>query len=72
MGLLLSRGSWITLSKRKNSDTFPYLYDISDAGVNQTDHDTNVEAFLDVVKCQNRTLNQAKSVIFASSINVLG
>ena len=73
MGLLFSRGSWITLSKRRNSkDTFPYLYDITVSGVNQADHDKNVEDFLDVVKRQNLTLNHAKSTISASSINVLG
>ena len=71
MGLLFSRGSWITLSKRRNSDTFPYLDDINVVGVNHADHDKNVEAFLDIVKCQNLTLNHAKSVISASSINVL-
>ena len=42
------------------------------AGVNQADHDKNVEVFLDAVKRQNQTLNHDKSVISASSINVLG
>ena len=58
--------------EEKLKDTFPYLDDITVAGVNQADHDKNVEAFLDVVKRQNLTLNHAKSVISASSINVLG
>ena len=52
--------------------TFPYLDDISVAGVNQADHDYNVEAFIDVVKRQKLTLNHDKSVISASSIDVLG
>ena len=30
--------------------TFPYLDDITVVGVNQADHDKNVDAFLDVVK----------------------
>ena len=58
--------------EEKLKDTFPYLDDITVAGVNQPDHDKNVEAFLDVVKRQNLTLNQPKSVISALSINVLG
>ena len=60
------------IKEEKLKDTFPYLDDITVAGVNQADHDKNVEAFLDVVKSQNLTLNHAKSVISASSINVLG
>ena len=35
-------------------------------------NETNVPTFLDVVERQNLTLNHAKSVIYASSINVLG
>ena len=72
MGLLLSRGSWITLPKRKNSDIFSYHDDITVAVVNHEDHDMNVEAFLDVVKRQNLTINLTKSVISASSSIVLG
>ena len=52
--------------------TFTYLDDITVAGVNQADDDKNVETFLDVVKCQNLTLNHGKSVITAPSINILG
>ena len=57
------------IKEEKLKDTFPYLDDIT---VNQADHDKNVEPFLDVVKCQNLTLNHAKSMISVSSINVLG
>ena len=60
------------IKQEKLKDTFPYLDDITVAGVNQADHAKNVEAFLDVVKRQNLTLNHAKSVRSASSINVLG
>ena len=61
------------INEEKLKDTFPYLDDITVAGGggNQADHDKNMEAFLDVVKRQNRALNHAKSVISASSINVL-
>ena len=68
MGLLVDN----IIKGEKLKDTFPYLDDITVAGVNQADHDKNVEAFLDVVKHQNLTLNHTKSVISVSSINVLG
>ena len=60
------------IKEEKLKDTVPYLDDITVAGVNQADHDKNVEAFLDIVKRQNLTLNHAEYVISASSINVLG
>ena len=60
------------IKKEKSKDTFPYLDDITVSGVNQADHGKNVEVFLDVVNRQNLTLNHTKSVISASSINVLG
>ena len=52
------------IKEEKLKDTFPYLDDIIFSGVNQADHYKNVDAFLDVVKCQNLTLNHAKSVIY--------
>ena len=60
------------IKEEKSKDTFPYLDYITVAGVNQADHDKNVEALLDIIKRQNRTLKHAKSVISVSSINVLG
>ena len=57
----------VAVFQRKNSDTFPYLDDITVAGVNQADHDKNVVAFLDIIK-----RHHSKSVISDSSINVLG
>ena len=73
MGLLFSRGSWITLSRRRNSKTpSRILIILLLRGLIRQTMIKNVEAFLDVVKRQNLTLNHAKSVISASSINVLG
>ena len=60
------------IKEEKLKDTFPYLDDITVAGVNHADHVKNVEAFLDVVKGQNLILNHAKSVRSASSINIFG
>ena len=60
------------IKEKKLKDTFPYLDDITVAGANQADRDKNVDGFLDVVKRPNITLKHVKSVISASSINVLG
>ena len=60
------------IKEEKLKHTFPYPDDIVVTGCKQAGHDKNVEAFLDVVKRQNLTINHAKSVISASSINVLG
>lgn len=53
-------------------DTFPYLDNITIAGKDQTEHDENVQRFLDVVHSKNLTLNEAKSITSVSSINILG
>ena len=60
------------ITEEKLSDTFPYLDDITVAGRTQTEHDQNVTAFLDVVKSRHLTLNNSKSVVSSSTINVLG
>ena len=52
--------------------TFPYLDDITVAGSTQEEHDSNVAAFLKVVSKRNLTLNESKSVLSSSTINVLG
>ena len=59
-----------SIQELKLKDTFPYLNDITVAGGNHADQYKNEEAFLDDVKHQNLTVNHAKSVISASSINV--
>ena len=60
------------ITEEKLSDTFPYLDDITVAGRTQTEHDQNVRAFLEVVKSRHLTLNNSKSVVSSSTINVLG
>ena len=52
--------------------TFPYFDDITVAGSTQEEHDSNVAAFLKVVSKRNLTLNESKSVLSSSTINVLG
>ena len=59
------------ITEEKLSDTFPYLDDITIAGRTQTEHDQNVRAFLEFVKSRHLTLNNSKSVVSSSTINVL-
>ena len=52
-------------------DKFPYL-DITIAGRNESEHDTNLNAFLDMVQRRNLTLNDSKSIISTRAIKILG
>ena len=52
-------------------DTFPYLDDITVAGLIQEEHDSNVKAFFEVVQRRHLTLSHSKSVLSALSITVL-
>ena len=60
------------MSEEKLSDTFPYFDDITVAGRNPFKHDQNVSASSEVVKRIHLTLNNSKSVVSSSTINVLG
>ena len=60
------------IAEEQLRDTFPYLDDITVAGSTQEEHDSNVAAFLKVVSKRNLTLNESKSVLSSSTINVLG
>ncbi|XP_041366948.1 uncharacterized protein LOC121381669 [Gigantopelta aegis] len=53
-------------------DTFPYLDDITIAGRNQSEHDINLKAFLDMVERRKLTLNDSKSIISTRAIKILG
>ena len=53
-------------------NTFPYLDNVTVAGVNQADHDKNVAAFLEMIKRRNITLNESKSVYSVPIIDILG
>ena len=52
--------------------TFPYLYNITIAGVNQEEHDTNVQRFIEAVQQRNLTLNLSRMVKSVTFINILG
>ena len=60
------------ITEEQLKDTFPYLDDITVAGSTQEEHDSNVAAFLKVVSKRNLTLNESKSVLSSSTINVRG
>ena len=53
-------------------DTFPYLDNVTVAGVNEADHDRNVAAFLEMTKRRNITLNASKSAHPIPVIDILG
>ena len=72
MVLLFSGGQWTGLLKRKDSDTFPYLDNITVEGRDQKEHDENVQKFHEAVRRRNLTLNNIKTVESKSSINILG
>ena len=57
MVLLFSGGQWTGLLKRKDSDTFPYLDNITVEGRDQKEHDENVQKFHEAVRRRNLTLN---------------
>ena len=54
--------------------TFSYLDDITVAGHTQEEHDANVAAFMEVILVHRRnfTLNESKSVLSSSTINIQG
>ena len=60
------------IAEEQLKDTFPYLEDITVAGSTQEEHDSNVDVFLKIVSKRNITLNESKSVLSSSTINVLG
>lgn len=52
--------------------TFPYLDNITVAGMNQAEHDVNVEKFLQVIEKYNLTLNHDKTIKSVTEIKILG
>ena len=55
------------IAEEQLKDTFPYLDDITVTGSTRKEHDSNV-----AVSKRNITLNESKSVLSSSTINVLG
>ena len=53
-------------------NTFPYMDNVTVAGVDQADHDRNVAAFFEVIKRRNITLNESKSIHSVPVIDILG
>ena len=51
---------------------FPYLDDITIAGVNQSEHDINLKAFLDAASATKITINESKTQLSQTEISLLG
>ena len=51
---------------------FPYLDDITIAGVNQSEHDINLKAFLDAASATKITINELKTQLSQTEISLLG
>lgn len=60
------------VEKEGLKDTFPYLDNITVAGLDQKEHDENVRKFREAIQRRNLTLNESKSVESKASINILG
>ena len=60
------------IDKHKLDGTFAYLDNITVCGVDQADHDRNIEKWLEVVDLYNLTLNHNKSILSVDKINMLG
>ena len=54
------------------SQTFPYVDNVTVCGMNQEDHDIQVEKWLQTCKKYNITLNDKKSIMSTTSIKLLG
>ena len=54
------------------SNTYAYLDNVTVAGCTQLEHDRNVKAFIDAIRCQNFTLNENKTISSVSDIKILG
>ena len=56
----------------KLQGTFPYMDNITIGGMDQAEHDINLQRFYEVVKKYRLTLNTNKSIISVSEVNMLG
>ena len=60
------------VESEKLFDTFPYLDNITIGGSDQAHHDANRQKFESAAKRWGLTLNESKSIISVSSIDILG
>ena len=51
---------------------FPYLDDITIAGVNQSEHDINLKAFFEAASAAKITINELKTQLSQTEISILG
>ena len=60
------------IEEERLRDTYPYLDNVTVAGLTKEVHDKNVKAFLHAIKRRNFTLNESKAVASKNSIPILG
>ena len=60
------------IAKENLHDTLAHVDNVTICCRTQHEHDTNIERFLRVAKKYNLTFNRDKSILLASSINLLG
>ena len=60
------------VAKESLKGTFPYMDNVTVGGMNQEDHDMKVEQLRKALKKYGLTLNEPKTVLSVSNINILG
>ena len=60
------------IDKNQLNGTFAYLDNITVCGIDQADHDRNVQCFLDKIKGYSLTLNEDKTIASVTEIRMLG
>ncbi|MGL4483015.1 MAG: RNase H-like domain-containing protein, partial [Lactococcus garvieae] len=60
------------ISSEKLKNTFAYVDNITVCGMNEVDHEANLQSFLDIAKKYKLTFNKAKCVTATTEIKLLG
>ena len=60
------------ISEEELTDTFLYMNNVTIRGIDEADHDRNVEVFHKTILWKNITLNDSKTVSSVTMIDILG
>ena len=60
------------IENKQLSDTFAFLDNVTICGLTKEEHDSNLKAFYEAARKNNITFNESKSILFATSITLLG
>ena len=60
------------ISEEELTDTFLYMNNVTIRGIDEADHDRNVEVFHKTILRKNITLNDSKTVSSVTMIDILG